>query len=189
MLGLSNSSRGWVPGSDLKSVLGLSAIPSRDSGLGPKSPLGLFLELNLGEAPPLVLSKGMFMGSKDGLEVPSSSIVGVVSSLCSGVLVSSVSAPSSSVYVHKSAAEGFNVEAKVSRDSPAKGSNPAGDGFGDGNGSDDVALMPIPVSPFPSVKDFLTGFLSRDWEDLFSSTPAERSSVSQRGLCSSLGGG
>ena len=122
MLGLSNSSGGWVPGSDLESVSGLSVILGRDSGPGPKLPLGLFLESDLGEVSPLVLSKGAFMGSEDGLEVPSSSIVGVVPSSCSGVLVSLVSAPSSSVYVRESAAEGFDVGAKVSGDSPAKGS-------------------------------------------------------------------
>jgi hypothetical protein len=47
--------------------------------------MGLFLEPNLGEAPHLVRSKGMCMGSEVGLEVLSS---------CSGVLVSSVSVPS-----------------------------------------------------------------------------------------------
>jgi hypothetical protein len=67
---------------------------------------------------------------------------------------------------------------KVSGDSPAKGSTPVGDGFGDGNVSVDVALMSVPVSPFPSAKDFLAGFLSRDWEDLFSSTHVERLGVS-----------
>jgi hypothetical protein len=35
-----------------------------------------------------------------------------------------------------------------------------------------------PVSPFPSAEDFPAGFLSRDWEDLFSLTPAERLGVS-----------
>jgi hypothetical protein len=80
VLGLSNSGGGWVSGLALKSVSGLSAIPGCDSGLGPKSPMGLFLELDLGEAPPFVLSKGMFMGSEDGLEVP------LVSSSCFGVL-------------------------------------------------------------------------------------------------------
>jgi hypothetical protein len=38
--------------------------------------------------------------------------------------------------------------------------------------------MAVLVSPFPSAGDFLAGFLSRDWEDLFSSTPAERLGVS-----------
>jgi hypothetical protein len=109
--------------------------------------------------------------------LPSSSTVGVVPSSCSGALVSSVSAPSSSVFVRESTAEGFNVGAKVSGDLPAKGSTPAGDGFGDGNGSDDVALMPVPVS-LPSAEDFPMSFLSRDWEDLFSLTPAERLDVS-----------
>jgi hypothetical protein len=42
VLGLSNSGGGWVPGSDLKSISGLSAIPGCDLGLGPKSPLGFF---------------------------------------------------------------------------------------------------------------------------------------------------
>jgi hypothetical protein len=178
VLGLSNSSGGWALGSALKSVSGLCAIPGRDSGSGPNSLMGSYLEPDLGETPPLVLSKGTFMGSEEGIEVPSSSIVGVVSSSCSGVLVSSVSAPSSLVFVRESAAEGFAVKAKVPEDSPAKGSTPAGDGFGNGNGSDDVALMPVPVSPFPSAEDFPASFLSRDWEDLFSSTPAKRLGVS-----------
>jgi hypothetical protein len=39
-------------------------------------------------------------------------------------------------------------------------------------------LMPVPISPFPSAEDFPVGFLSRDWEDLFSSTPTERLGVS-----------
>jgi hypothetical protein len=68
VLGLSNSGGGWVPGSALKSVSGLSAIPGRDSGPGPNSPMGLFLEPDLDEAPPLVLSKGTFMGSEEGLD-------------------------------------------------------------------------------------------------------------------------
>jgi hypothetical protein len=110
--------------------------------------------------------------------LPLSSTVGVVPSSCSGALVSSVSAPSSSVFVRESTTEGFNVGAKVSGDLPAKGSTPTGDGFGNDNGSDDVALMPVPVSPFPSVEDFPTSFLSKDWEDLFSLTPAERLGVS-----------
>jgi hypothetical protein len=126
----------------------------------------------------LVLSKGTFMGFEDGFEVPSSSIVGVVLSSCSGVLVSLVNAPSSSVYIREFDAEGFDVGAKVFGDSPVKGSTPAGDGFDDDNGSDDVALMPVPDSPFPSTEDFLVGFLSRDWEDLFSSTHAECLGVS-----------
>ena len=46
-------------------------VVTTDSGPGPKSPLGLFLKLDLGEVPPLVLSKGTFMGFEDGLEVPS----------------------------------------------------------------------------------------------------------------------
>ena len=162
VLGLSNSSGGWVPGLDLQSISVLSAILGRDSGQGPKSLLGLFLEPNLGEAPPLVLSKGTFMGYEDGLEVPSSSIVGVVPSSYSGVLVSSVSAHSSSVYVRESTAEGFNVGVKVSGDLPAKGFTPTGDGFSDDNGSDDVASTPVPISPFPSAEDFPAGFLSRD---------------------------
>jgi hypothetical protein len=87
------------------------------------------------------------------------------------------------------AAKGFDVGAKVSGDLSTKGSTPAGDGFGNGNGFDDVALMPVPVSPFLSAEDFPASFLSRDWEDLFSSTPAERLGVSQSGLRSSLGGG
>jgi hypothetical protein len=61
----------------------------------------------------LVLSKGTFMGFEDGFEVPSSSIVGVVLSSCSGVLVSLVNAPSSSVYIREFDAEGFDVGAKV----------------------------------------------------------------------------
>jgi hypothetical protein len=95
-----------------------------------------------------------------------------------GLLVSLVSAPSLSLFVRESATKGFDVGVKVSGDSLAKGSTPAGDGFGYGNGSDDVALMPVHVSPFPSAKDFPAGFLSRDWEDLFSLTPAERLGVS-----------
>jgi hypothetical protein len=99
VLGLSNSGGGWFPGSYLKSISGLSAIPGCDLVPGPKSPLGLFLEPDLDEALPLVLSKGTVMGSEDGLEVLSSSIVGVVTLSCLGVLVSLVSVPSLSVFL------------------------------------------------------------------------------------------
>jgi hypothetical protein len=84
VLGLSNSGGGWVPGSDLKSISGLSVIPGCDLRPGPKSSLGLFLEPDLDEALPLVLSKGTFMGFEDGLEVPSLSVVGVVTLSCLG---------------------------------------------------------------------------------------------------------
>jgi hypothetical protein len=92
--------------------------------------------------------------------------------------VPSASAPLSSMHVRKPVDEGFAVGAKVSGGSPAKGSIPAGDGFGDGNGSNEVASIPVPVSPFLSEEVFSTGFLSRDWEVLFSSSPADRLGVS-----------
>jgi hypothetical protein len=42
-----------------------------------------------------------------------------------------------------------------------------------------VSLNPcLNGSPFPTAEDFPAGFLSRDWEDLFSSTLAERLGVS-----------
>jgi hypothetical protein len=78
VLGLSYFGGGWAPGSVLNSSSGMSLISDRDSGSAPKSPLGLFLEPILGEAPLLVLSKGSFMGIEDGPEVPSSSIVAEV---------------------------------------------------------------------------------------------------------------
>jgi hypothetical protein len=44
----------------------------------------------------------------------------------------------------------------------------------DGNGSTDVAMLLVPGFHFPSTEDFPTGFLSRDWEDFFSSRPVDR---------------
>jgi hypothetical protein len=53
----------------------------------------------------------------------------------------------------------------------------AGDGFGDDNGPADVVMMLVLGFPFPSAEDFPAGFLSRDWEDFFSSRPADHLGV------------
>ena len=197
MLGLTTSSGGWVPRSDQKSDSGLPSVPGQcfpglDLGPGQKMSLDLLLELDLVEALPLVPPKGIFVGSEDGLElatrgvVPLSSVVGVEPSSCLGVLVPSVSEPSSSICVCRSSVEGFDVEVKASGDSPTTEATPAtaasigyvaGDGFGDGNGSVNVAMMPIPGFPFPYAEDFPTGFLNRHWEDQFSSRPADNLGV------------
>ena len=152
--------------------------------------MGLILELDFAEALPLVPSKGIFLGSEDGLElatrgvVPLSSVAGVEPSFCLGVLAPSVGEPYSLVCVRGSTAEDVGV--KASGDSPASEATPAtvasigydaGDGFGDGNGSVDVATMLVTGFHFPSAEHFPAGFLSRDWEDFFSSRPANRLGV------------
>ena len=97
-----------------------------------------------------------------------SSVADVEPLSCLGVPASSVSQPSPSVCVCGSVAEVVGV--KDSRD--------AGDGFGDGKGSIEVAKLLVPGFHFPSAEDFPAGFLSREWEDLFSSRPADRLGVS-----------
>jgi hypothetical protein len=89
VLGLTTSGGGWTPGLEQKSDLGLYSDPGQclfpglGSGPGQKTSLGLNLELDLVEASPMVPSKGIFLGSKDGLELATrdvvllSSVVGV----------------------------------------------------------------------------------------------------------------
>ena len=97
-----------------------------------------------------------------------SSVAGVEPSSCLGVPASSVSEPSPSMCVRGSVVE--NVGVKDSRD--------AGDGSGDDKGSAEVAKLLIPGFHFPSAEDFPAGFLSREWEDLFSLRPTDRLRVS-----------
>ena len=181
VLGLTTSGGGWAPGLDQKSNSGLASelgqcsLPGLESGLDQKLSLGLILEPNLVKVPPVVPSKGIFLGVKDGLDlatrgvVPLSSVAGVESSLCLGVLAPSVSEPFSSVCVRKFVTEDVGVTA--SGDSPTTEASPtiaasigydAGDRFGDRNGPADVVTMPVPGFPFPSAEDFLVSFLSKD---------------------------
>ena len=111
--------------------------------------------------------------------MPLSSVAGVEPSSRLGVPASSVSEPSPSVCICGS----------VTKDVGVKDSRDANDGSGDGKGSVDVAKLLAPGFPFPSAEDFLAGFLSKDWEDLFSLRPADHLGVSQRGFRCSLGGG
>jgi hypothetical protein len=106
---------------------------------------------------------------------------------CLGVLASSVSEPSPSVCVRGSVAEDVGVKVFAGTDLPATEAShvtaastgyDAGDGLGVGNGSADGAKLLVPGFHFPSAEDFPAGFLSRDWEDLFSSRPAARLGVS-----------
>jgi hypothetical protein len=92
--------------------------------------------------------------------------------------------PSHSVCVRGSVVEDVGV--KDSGDSPTMEATPtttvsigydADDGFGDGNGSAAIAKLLVPGFHFPSAEDFSAGFLSRDWEDFFSSRPANRLGV------------
>jgi hypothetical protein len=110
---------------------------------------------------------------------------------CLGASASSVSEPSLSVCVRGSVVEDVGV--KDFGDAPATEATHAtaatGDGLGDGNGSTDGAKLLVPSFHFPFAEDFLAGFLSRDWEDFFSSRPTNRLGVSQRVFCCSLGGG
>jgi hypothetical protein len=107
--------------------------------------------------------------------------------VCLGVLASSVSEPPFSVCVCRSIAEDVGVKVFASTDLPAtKASHvtvastgyDVDDGLGDGNGSTNGAKLLVPGFHFPSAEDFPAGFLSRDWEDLFSSRPADRLGVS-----------
>jgi hypothetical protein len=191
VVGLSTSGGGWAHGSDQKSDSSLSSdlghylLPGLDLGTSQKMSTGLILEPDHVKAPSLEPSEGNFLGSEDGLELATRGVMPFSSSSCLGVPVSFVSELSPSVCVCGSITEDVGV--KDSGDSPAMEATlataasigyDAGDGFADGNGSADADKLLVPSFLFPSAEDFLVGFLSKDWDDFFSSRPADHLGVS-----------
>jgi hypothetical protein len=147
------------------------------------------------EPSPLVCARGFVaedVGVKDSGDLPATEAT--LATVCLGVPASSVSEPSPSVCVRGFVAEDVGV--KDFGDSPAMEAThattasieyDAGDGLGDGNGFADVAMLLVPGFHFPSVEDFPAGFLSRDWEDFFSSRPADHLGVSLKEVLLFLG--
>jgi hypothetical protein len=140
------------------------------------------------ELSPSVCARGSVAedgGVKDSRDLPETEATPATT--CLGAPAYSVSEPIPSECVRGSVAEVVGVKVFASTDLPeteashlttASTGYDAGDGLGDGNGSADGAKLLVLGFHFPSVEGFPAGFLSRDWEDLFSSRLADRLGVS-----------
>ena len=164
VLGLTTSGGSWVSGSNYNSDPGQFSVPDLYLDPGQKMDLGsrLSMELDFEAVLPVVPSTGISLVPEGGLEpVARSSVSLQVMGVDYGHEPSPVKVPLSPMHV-------LGESAGSVGDGYAAYDGSAGDGHDAGE-----AQMPVLGFSVPFAEDLSASTLSRDWEDYFSSMPAD----------------